>query len=175
MKGSDGMRDYSLSALPERYAAPALQYPVRRSARLLAIVLIWTCLVLGALGCAIGQMSSDPQSLWRLFALWALTAMALCFCVLNARWWLKMPCGCLQWDQKKWGFRPLSLIKMSPYDGLMNLTCVELDSPEVLFDLQWAVVLAVKVHGSSRKTFLWLERSQAPTVWLDLRRALSFS
>lgn len=162
-------------ARAERYAAPAFQYPVRRSGRLLAIVLVWMGVVLGALVGALVQMPGPTQSPWRWGLLCALTVVALCFCGLNARWWRKMPNGCLQWDQKKWGFRPLSLIKMSPYGGLMNLTCTEIDAPDVLFDLQWAVVLAVNVHGNPRKTFLWLERAQSPAVWLDLRRALSFT
>ena len=90
------MRNFSDSAQHPRYAAPAFVYPVRRSWRLLGIMLAWNALLLGPLITFMVQMPPGTWGSGRWLFVAALIAVAVCFCTLNGRWWLKMHAGCLQ-------------------------------------------------------------------------------
>lgn len=91
----------------------------------------------------------------------ALVALAL-LAALVGGWssWIHSPAGRLVWDGALWHW---DLPDLSPADDQCTV--------QVIVDLQFAAMLRLAQTGAS-PVWLWVERSQMPERWLDLRRAV---
>ncbi len=131
--------------------APAVRYPVVRSSRAAATMLIvWLA---GACVCTVWG--------WQAVLSWrqALAAACLLLCAAACwRAWRALPEGSLRWDGQAWWW--------IASNGAETSTDVSLR-----LDLQQALLLALRdAAGTTR----WgvLERAVSPRQWNDLRRAV---
>jgi hypothetical protein len=74
--------------------------------------------------------------------------------------WLRAPVGRLQWDGQRWR-----------WESLVYRSGTALEPPVVVFDVQFALLLRLDDQAGA-VWWLWAERAAAPTLWLDLRRAV---
>ena len=137
-----------------RHTAPAVRYPVGRSAWLAGMLGLWSLaglLVLVA-WTALGA-SSHPRSLiGGAFLLWLLASTAAW------RFWARLPVGLLAWDDGTWELHSLRV------SGLRGTLTVHLD-------LQRHLAVCLHPEGA-RPQWVWLERHRAPHHWDELRRAV---
>lgn len=158
-----------------RYGPPAVEFPVRRSVFVLALALFISILSLCLFAIVAIPMWSAGSNFWRWVALGSLFLAMIGLMFANIACWRRMATGSLQWDQKKWTFRPLFIAGKPQHADQTDWVQLLVAPPQIILDFQWALLLALEVHESSTQTFLWLERRHAPKVWLDLRRALCFT
>ena len=138
--------------------APAVRYPHGQSARVgwllatvsscgLACLLAW--LVFGTARADIPIKAVTGLGLW------------LACCLIAWCWWARMPVGQLAWDGGQW------LLE----SGMSGQAQAVQGSPQVHLDLQWGLLLSLKVLQGPG-CWLWLERRSDPLQWLALRRAV---
>ena len=138
--------------MPETLGAPAVRYPLVRSAWL-GRLLVGMAALDGAL-LAAWALSDAAPALLPLCA--ALTVWALaCLCV--GHFWVRSPCGVLVWSGQCWSMESMS--------GVQPVAV------QVHLDLQSFLWLRLCRQGL-RPQWVWLERSTAAGHWLDLRRAV---
>ena len=137
--------------------APAVRYPLRRSAALgsaLGLILLagggagvaWAWQ--GAYSFTVGVMAAA--------CLWVLVAAAA------FHFWQRQWVGMLHWDGQAWA------LETTTPDGISWALS---EPPEVFLDLQTHVWLCATFVGR-RRIWVWLERASQPERWLDLRRAV---
>lgn len=138
--------------------APSVQYPVGRSRIAVAVVVcLWS---LGAFA-AVGQAWQTGG----LGGLVLLTGGSVLLAGAIACWYLRQtPVGALRWDGESWYWLPAS-----PSPGACSVPLTT--PPQVSLDLQLVLLLSLNAKGQ-RACWLWLEQSQLPDRWDDLRRAL---
>jgi len=88
------------------------------------------------------------------FGLWSVTA------ALAALAWLRSPRGVLEWDGAQWWWTPAGTA--------LSVACQK--PPTVHLDLQRFLLVSVFPEG--RRTWLALEKRQAPQRWSAFRRAV---
>ncbi|WP_461161840.1 hypothetical protein [Simplicispira piscis] len=137
-----------------RHHAPAVRFPVRRSA--------WLA---GALACgsAAGGLAWVAWMLWGAapWPLWIPMGTGLAWLLITGaawRFWARMPVGTLSWDGGAWEL-------LGPLGGSVRGTLT------THLDLQRRMAVCL-VPLAGRAQWLWLERGHAPAHWLDLRRAV---
>lgn len=137
-----------------QYKAPPVVYPVGRSrwaagtmvlgwAAAAGVTLAWTW--------AAGPGDSAPTWGWAslLAAGWVLV------------WhWRSAPTGQLSWDGQDW----LWVSRAYPVGTALL-------RPRIVIDLQSVIVVRLSNPAGAALT-LWLDAGQAPSIWLDLRRAI---
>lgn len=138
--------------------APSVQYPLRRSRVLGALLL---ALLFSGAGVVAAWVSSGARDV----VLSAAVALGLWLSAAAgaAHFWWSQPRGVLQFDGQAWTLGQTT----KSFSGPLALSV----PPEVLLDLQahlWVRVLPIG-HSSQ---WLWLERSSQPERWMDLRRAV---
>lgn len=138
--------------------APSVQYPLRRSRVLGALLLAF--LLTGA-GVVTAWVSSGARDV----VLSAAVALGLWLSAAAgaAHFWWSQPRGVLQFDGQAWTLGQTA----KSFSGPLALSV----PPEVLLDLQahlWVRIVPIE-HASQ---WLWLERSSQPERWMDLRRAV---
>lgn len=140
------------------HVPPAVRFPLARSLRLLAVLLI---LVVAGLGTMVASQWNTPAT--SVETGWVLT-MATAWCIATATamtWWWRSPAqGWLAWNGVEW-----TILTSGSEPRL-----IASDSLTVAMDFQWAVLLSCQSDGAN-PFGLWLEKSQAPKDWLALRRA----
>ncbi len=138
-----------------RLAPPRLVYGFARPPRavgwgLLAVALAGACgLLLWAFSGAGLRSAALGLLLWGLVAAWAL------------RSWRRWPGGRLEWDGSQWWLKADSALRPQPLA----------DAPRVHWDGQGFMLLGVSLAAGGQR-WLWLQRSSAPALWGDLRRAV---
>ncbi|KKW67790.1 hypothetical protein AAV94_09205 [Lampropedia cohaerens] len=138
-----------------RHGPIAVSFPVKPHARALRYALISSLVSLLALILIAYQTwtARSSAALWMLAALWLLSV------VLMVRQWRAFVPGHLHWQQGQWLWQrtgAASAIRMQV---------------RLVWDGQHRLLLHCKAGGNA-PTWLWLERSMAPHLWSDLRRAL---
>lgn len=138
--------------------APSVQYPLRRSRVLGALLLALLFIGAGVVAAWVGFGARDAVlSAAVALGLWLLAAAGA------AHFWWGQPRGVLQFDGQAWTLGQTA----KSFSGPLALSV----APEVLLDLQahlWVRVAPIR-HSSQ---WLWLERSSQPERWMDLRRAV---
>jgi hypothetical protein len=137
------------------HSAPAVRYPVPRSARA-GRVLAALC-AMPVLPFAIGWMSGGVSAA----ALTAIGAIWLVAGSVAVAQWRGMQAGQLRWDGQTWWWHP----------GPQAHADEHAVSIELRLDLQ-AAVLVRMVGAPNGVCWRWLDRTVAPGLWGDLRRAL---
>ena len=138
--------------------APSVQYPLRRSRVLGALLL---ALLFTGAGVVAAWVSSGARDVVLSAAvalgLWLLAAAGA------AHFWWSQPRGVLQFDGQAWTLGQTA----KSFSGPLALSV----PPEVLLDLQAHLWVRIVPIGHSSQ-WLWLERSSQPERWMDLRRAV---
>ena len=136
--------------------APALQFPLRRSAWLVWILASLCALQLALLlWWALGDSSSVATlKLAVSISTWLLTTASA------AHWWWHSCRGSIHWDGLMWNWQQPS------GDSLL------LQALQVRLDFQSHLLVQVRCFDSPRSIHLWLERRADPLHWLALRRAV---
>ncbi|PJI96787.1 hypothetical protein CLU85_1543 [Acidovorax sp. 69] len=136
---------------------PAVQYPLRRSFVLGAVLL---GLLLAGAGVLVAWFLGGaryPSGIGiAAGCLWLVVAA----CVLHF-WWHQLE-GVLRWDGQAWTVED---------DQHGKIFWALSRPPEVILDLQghlWVCAFPLGHH----QTWLWLERSSQPERWVDMRRAV---
>lgn len=136
------------------HSAPAVRYPVPRSARA---------------GCALAVLCALPVLAWIVAWMAGLSAVALALiaaswlaaCGVAVHQWRGTRPGRLRWDGQAWWWQPDKPVHADEHAVIVDLR----------LDLQSAVL--VRTAGSSGQvSWCWLDRAAAPARWGDLRRAL---
>jgi len=136
------------------HRAPAVQYPVVRSAWLAGALALWSLaglLALTAWGW-LGAFAWPLQVIGGCILGWLLLSM------LAWRFWARLPVGMLVWDGQAWQLQSGRVL--GSYDTLT-----------VQFDLQRWIGVCLR-SANARPQWIWLERQSAPIRWGDLRRAV---
>ena len=143
--------------LPSR-RAPSVQYPLRRSRVLGALLL---ALLFTGAGVVAAWVSSGARDV----VLSAAVALGLWLSAAAgaAHFWWSQPRGVLQFDGQAWTLGQTA----KSFSGPLALSV----PPEVLLDLQAHLWVRIVPIGHSSQ-WLWLERSSQPERWMDLRRAV---
>lgn len=143
--------------LPSR-RAPSVQYPLRRSRVLgaLLLALLFTGAWVVAAWVGLGARDAVVSAAVAL-GLWLLASAGA------AHFWWRQPRGVLQFDGHAWTLGQMA----KSFSGPLALSV----APEVLLDLQAHLWVRVAPIGHSSQ-WLWLERSSQPERWMDLRRAV---
>ncbi len=134
------------------HSAPAVVFPVGRShfeAWSIGALISCECFawVLWSSSVAvIGEFQISAGALVVVFSVWLLMS-----------WW-QTPQGRLSWDGMNWA------LYLKGQTTSVN--------PELVFDLQFVMLLRLGVHESSRACWVWLERSSNSLRWFALRRAV---
>ncbi len=138
--------------MPETPGAPAVRYPLVRSARLGGALAAMAALD-GALLAAWALSDAAPAMLplGAALAVWALA----CLCAWH--FWVHSPCGVLVWSGQCWSMEAAS--------GVQPVAV------QVHLDLQSFLWLRLRREGL-RPRWVWLERDTAAGHWPDLRRAV---
>ena len=138
--------------------APSVQYPLRRSRVLGALLLAFLLTGAGVVTAWVSSGARDVVlSAAVAFGLWLLAAAGA------AHFWWSQPRGVLQFDGQAWTLGPTA----KSFSGPLALSV----PPEVLLDLQAHLWVRIVPSGHSSQ-WLWLERSSQPERWMDLRRAV---
>ncbi len=136
------------------HSAPAVRYPVPRSARA-GRVLAALC-GLPAVACLLWwQAGVSAPALAAFGAAWVLAAT---ICVFQ---WHHLRAGRLRWDGQAWFWLPDAAAEQDEHAVTIQLR----------LDLQSVVLVHMK-GAPGMVDWRWLERSAAPQRWNDLRRAL---
>lgn len=151
-----------MTAASTRRRAPAVQYPLERSAWLAALLL--TGVLLGLLGLAVWWALGAWRHSWLVKGAcggaWLLAA------VWAGRWWQGQPRGVLHWTGQQWEL----------HAGQSKLVRARV---QVAMDWQWCMLVrfvpisvpaSVPVQGAAR--WLWLEARTQPERWMPLRCAV---
>lgn len=146
-----------------RKSAPAVAFPVMRSAALAWVVgaiLAVAAGVIAAWAVTSGTVDSRPWS-WLCAAVgaWALAALGA------GHFWLTQLRGELRWDGSGW------LLSVGEAGQTDSRSGVLKERPQPLIDLQTHLWLVLKA-ADGKRVWLWLERAHHPQRWLDLRRAV---
>jgi hypothetical protein len=138
-----------------KYNAPAVVYPVRRSnIEGVLWVVLWSC---GAAACFAWQRWSSPGTWPLVIEVGLLVVTATCsFCV----WRNGPPVLELSWGGNDWRGRSAT--------GVGDF---ELHELVVLADFQRVLVLQAAAQQCGRR-WIWIERGMAPDCWMDFRRAV---
>ncbi|MDP2768276.1 MAG: hypothetical protein Q8O81_00390 [Giesbergeria sp.] len=137
-----------------RHHAPAVRFPVHRSAWLAGVL---------ACGSVAGGLALAAWTLWgsASWPLWMPLGAWLAWLLATGavwRFWVRMPVGILAWDGGAWELH-------GPQGGSVRGTLT------IHLDLQRRMaVCLVPLVGVTQ--WLWLERGSAAAHWLDLRRAV---
>ena len=138
--------------------APSVQYPLRRSRVLGALLL---ALLFTGAGVVAAWMSSGARdavvSAAVALGLWLSAAAGA------AHFWRSQPRGVLQFNGQTWTLGQTA----KSFSGPLALST----PPEVLLDLQAHLWVRVVPMGHASQ-WLWLQRSSQPERWMDLRRAV---
>lgn len=138
--------------------APSVQYPLRRSRVLGALLLALLFIGAGVVAAWVGFGARDAVlSAAVALGLWLLAAAGA------AHFWWGQPRGVLQFDGQAWTLGQTA----KSFSGPLALSV----APEVLLDLQAHLWVRIVPIGHSSQ-WLWLERSSQPERWMDLRRAV---
>ncbi len=138
--------------------APSVQYPLRRSRVLGALLLALLFTGAGVVAAWVGFGARDAVlSAAVALGLWLLAAAGA------SHFWWRQPRGVLQFDGQAWTLGPTA----KSFSGPLALSV----PPEVLLDLQAHLWVRIVPSGHSSQ-WLWLERSSQPERWMDLRRAV---
>ncbi|MBT9514001.1 MAG: hypothetical protein IV104_16805 [Acidovorax sp.] len=136
---------------------PAVQYPLRRSLALGAVLVGLLLAGAGVLAAwVLGGVRSPLVVGTAAAGLW-LTAAA---CALH--FWLRQFVGVLRWDGQAW-------TQEGGPEGKIFWALSR--PPEVILDLQTHLWVRAFPLGH-RGIWLWLERSSQPERWMDMRRAV---
>ena len=153
-------QDHTLAARvprPGLPSAPAVRFPVARSALPLAALSGFALLALPVIACVAWQGRGLSMFQWAFFAAAWLGSV---FAALRA--WRRLPAaGWLEWNGAEW---------LLHHEHGTPQACAA-QALNVAVDFQKALLL----QGSFETKcggWLWLERRQAPDAWLALRRAL---
>jgi len=148
------------AATPSAHWAPAVRFPLARSGWLLTAILALAACSLAVM-CGTwwaGQMLSLLQALGFL-GLWI--AGLLAGLIL---WWKLPSRGWLEWSGVEWALRTAA-----------GPPCIySTESISVALDLQAVLLLRIRPMSGGR-CWLWIERTQAPSAWRPLRRAIQAS
>ncbi|MOA12329.1 hypothetical protein D3C78_1323110 [compost metagenome] len=140
-----------------RTAPPRLVYVFERPPRAAGLCLLAVALA-GACGVLLWALMGAGPRPWPAavgLLLWMLVAAC------GLRCWQRWPEGQLEWDGAQWWLRPQHARRALPLAG----------APQLRWDGQGFVLLgAALAQGGQR--WLWLQRSSAPALWGDLRRAV---
>ena len=138
--------------------APSVQYPLRRSRALGALLLALLFTGAGVVAAWVGFGARDAVvSAAVALGLWLSAAAGA------AHFWWSQPRGVLQFDGQAWTLDQTA----KSFSGPLALSV----PPEVLLDLQAHLRVRIEPKGHSSQ-WLWLERSSQPERWMDLRRAV---
>ena len=138
--------------------APSVQYPLRRSRVLGALLLALLFIGAGVVAAWVGFGARDAVvSAAVALGLWLLAAAGA------AHFWWGQPRGVLQFDGQAWTLGQTA----KSFSGPLALSV----PPEVLLDLQAHLWVRVVPMGRASQ-WLWLARSSQPERWMDLRRAV---
>lgn len=134
--------------------APAVAYPFQRSGRYGLVLLgVWLASSLVMCGAWLAAPHRNGNA--------ALGAATLLLAGLAAyAGWRRSPAGQLLWDGQLWSLQSAATSQDTA-----------LSSPTVALDLQWAMLLHLQ-DQSKKSHWLWVERTNSPARWLDLRRAV---
>lgn len=143
-----------MTGVPSRLRAPAVQYPVGRSAWLCTLVGLWSLAALLALvaWAALGAHGQPQGLVAGVFVLWGLVGASAW------RFWMRLPAGVLAWDGQLWELR------QERTAGIRGSLTVHLD-------LQRRLMVRLQA-SDGRSRWVWLEARHAPGLWSDLRRAV---
>ena len=130
--------------------APAVSYPAGRCR--FRVGLVGTSLLINLVALSLWTWSQRWHAAQMLG--WAL---GLAVAVLQARMLMRWPQGWLHWQGDEWLWQPLE-------GGAELITGVQVV-------LDWQSGLLLRIQGA-HVHWLWLERTQAPLQWMDLRRAV---
>ena len=138
--------------------APSVQYPLRRSRVLGALLLALLFTGAGVVAAWVSSGARDAVvSAAVALGLWLSAAAGA------AHFWWSQPRGVLQFDGQAWTLGQTA----KSFSGPLALSA----PPEVLLDLQAHLWVRVVPMGRASQ-WLWLERSSQPERWMDLRRAV---
>ena len=147
-----------------KYTAPAVRYPFARSAAL-GWLCVWLAVVSG------GGVAWYAASVWTaggrgVFALVAIVGWVIA--ALGAlEYWRRSPHGLLAWSGQVWTLQ----VADSGQVGVSEEGAALRQAPAVILDWQYTLWILVYRDGHA-PLWLWLERSQRPERWGDLRRAV---
>jgi hypothetical protein len=133
------------------HRAPAVTYLVGRS--VCHGWLLGLTIVVGMVAGLLWRFQAEPELGWQL--LYA-TVLSLCSLSAFGVWW-RSPCGILHWDGQVWKFNTQN----KSFSGVVT----------VHLDLQWCLLLRMRVPGDSGRWF-WLEYGKDALNWHALRRAV---
>ena len=145
-----------MTAATQRYPAPAVQFPLRRSPVLAgALTFLNAAALLVLLAWMSAGAGADRRTAGPALLLWAVVA------VLAARFWTRLPVGTLVWDGQGWELQGTG--STAAPQPLGSVVVIQLD-------LQRRMALAFPEGHPA--VWLFVERSQDAARWLDLRRAV---
>ncbi len=137
------------------HSAPAVRYPVPRSARA-GRVLALLCLTPAAPFFYALASGATAAALSIVCVGWLLAATVVLF------QWRGLRAGQLRWDGRAWWWLPDNAIQSDEY------------AVNVVLHLDLQSSMLVRMTGAPGSVhWCWLERVAAPARWSDLRRALS--
>lgn len=147
-----------------KYTAPAVRYPFARSAAL-GWLCVWLAVVSGAgvAWYAASVWTAGGRGLFALVAIfgWVIAALGA------LGYWRWSPHGLLAWDGQVWVLQ----VADSEQVGVSEEGAALQQTPAVILDLRHTLWILVRRDGHA-PLWLWLEHSQRPERWGDLRRAV---
>lgn len=147
-----------------KYTAPTVRYPFARSAAF-GWLCVWLAVVSG------GGVVWYVESVWTAAGRGAFALVAILGWVIAALgalgYWRRSPHGLLAWNGQVWALQAAD----SAQAGMSEEGAALRQAPAVILDLQHTLWILVRRHGHA-PLWLWLERSQCPERWGDLRRAV---
>jgi hypothetical protein len=132
--------------------APSVSFPVGRSR--FQGWLIGLLVGLGALTVFTWTVQADGLG-WRQ---WLAASLCVTTSAWSARSWWRTPVGSVSWDGVVWRWTA----------GAQSVVMV----PEVVLDLQFAILLRLPVTADTGVNWLWLDRASNSLRWIALRRAI---
>lgn len=143
-----------MSQRSARRHAPAMRYPVHRSAWLAGTLVSLSAA--GGLGLAAWMLWGAAQ--WPRGVLQGAWLVWLLATVAAFRFWVRMPVGALAWDGHAWELH-------GPGGGSVR------GALTLHLDLQRCMAVCL-TPLAGKAQWIWLERGCAAAHWLDLRRAV---
>ncbi|MBU6465131.1 hypothetical protein [Simplicispira hankyongi] len=145
-----------MGAGTERYPAPAVEYPIERSGRLAAVLLL---LHVGSLAILAAWLLRDAGALRAavlpVLLVWSAAA------ALGAHFWMRQPVGRLAWDGTAWQLRRAA-----------GGSAAQALGPTVVVQLDLQRQMALAFPQAAPPVWLFVEQRQQSVRWLDLRRAV---